>query len=351
MWFNSRWNITLTCASVIVGIMYMNYYKRIWKKHPTLALDHLHSVDQLTSSHMNVIFDIAREMEHIVNTEGTCDRLHGKLLANVFYEPSTRTNCSFQAAMLRLGGNVLSFQEANSSTQKGETLSDTIRSLECYCDIIALRHPIKDCIQKLMPFVSVPIINAGDGVGEHPTQALLYIYTIQRELGTSIRNKPWKIAIVGDLKNGQTVHSMIKLIVRHYSVVLDCVSPVSLQLPSTIRDIIGETNTIVHELTLLDPILNQCNVLYMTRIQKERFLDEAEYNRVRYVYCIDRETLSRARSDMIVMHPLPRVREIHPDVDSDPRAAYFRQMKNGLYVRMALLILFLEANNKDTQKQ
>ena len=316
---------------------------------PTLA--HLHSVDQLTPAHLRYLFDEADAMGAMVRTRGRCDRLRGALLANVFYEPSTRTSASFHAAMLRLGGGVVPVQASASSACKGESLADTVRCLDRYCDVVVLRHPDEGSAREAADVARVPVLNAGDGVGEHPTQALLDAYTIRRELGWGEPGldeaqpaKPWRVTFVGDLKHGRTVHSLAKLLATHFHVTLCCVSPVSLGLglPDAVFDAVKATGTEIRETTDLLEAVAQTDVLYATRIQKERFPTESDYKVMQGAYSIDAVVMQALPATAIVMHPLPRVDELHTNVDTDPRAAYFRQMEYGLHVRMALLAWLVE---------
>jgi carbamoyl-phosphate synthase/aspartate carbamoyltransferase/dihydroorotase len=274
----------------------------------------------------------------MVERVGTFDLLKGKILANLFYEPSTRTSSSFTAAMERLGGSVIPINEVKySSVTKGETLADTVRTLECYADVIVLRHPETGSAVIAANAARKPVINAGDGVGEHPTQALLDALTIREELG---HLDGLTVTMLGDLKYGRTVHSLARLL-SLYKVRLNYVSPELLRMPA---EIIGELNSKKMEQVehaSLDAVLPETDVLYVTRVQKERFEDPAEYEKVKSAYVINAAGMQAAKARMIVMHPLPRVTEISMDFDSDPRAAYFRQMEYGLYVRMALLAMVL----------
>jgi aspartate carbamoyltransferase len=322
-------------------------YQMVNSKPPPLEfpLNHILSVDQQTSATLEQIFLLADKMRDIVaSPAGKSDCLQGKVLANVFYEPSTRTSCSFQAAMLRLGGTVIPVNESSSSVKKGETLGDTVRCLECYCDVMVLRHPVKGSANEAASVASIPILNAGDGVGEHPTQALLDIYTIRHELLAHNMSLDGKIvAMVGDLKNGRTVHSLSKLLARHFNVELHFITPDALKMPRDLVEECRKAGATVKEFSTLDESAAVCDVMYVTRVQKERFSTVEEYDAVKNVYCITKQTLQPAKKTMVLLHPLPRVGEIKEEVDSDPRAAYFRQMKNGMYVRMALLALLLKA--------
>ena len=296
------------------------------------------SVRQFSPDNISYIFDVADEMRTLVKRFGSADLLSGKVLANLFYEPSTRTASSFMAAMVRLGGTVIPINEVHySSVSKGESLPDTVRTLECYADIIVLRHPEVGAAQIAADYASKPVINAGDGIGEHPTQALLDLYTIKRELG---RLDGLKIAMVGDLKYGRTVHSLTRLLSR-YDTEFYFVSPDILRLPAdTVAEVRARGRKAV-EVEDVHEVIADVDVLYVTRVQKERFSDLSEYDRVKNYYIVDPELMQKARQKMALMHPLPRVGEISYGVDQDPRAAYFRQMENGMFIRMALLAAVL----------
>ena len=297
------------------------------------------SVSQFNRDTMASIFRKSHEMRELVERHGSSDLLRGKVLTCLFYEPSTRTSASFIAAMERLGGSVIPITQGVqfSSVSKGETLADTIRTLEQYSDVIVLRHPDLGSAKVAADYSNVPVINAGDGAGEHPTQALLDLFTIQEELGAI---DGLKIAMVGDLRYGRTVHSLTKLLTQ-YDVSLRFVSPETLRLPLVIMNEVKDAGLNVRETHDVADVIENADVLYVTRVQKERFTDMAQYEEVKGHYEIATELLERAKAKMVVMHPLPRVGEIHYNVDSDPRAAYFRQVKNGMYVRMALLAAVL----------
>jgi aspartate carbamoyltransferase len=296
------------------------------------------SVRQFSDDDLAYIFGVAHEMQEMVARIGAFDLLKGKLLANLFYEPSTRTSSSFTAAMERLGGSVIPINEVTySSVSKGESLADTVRSLEAYADVTVLRHPDEGASALAAQYTRKPIINAGDGVGEHPTQALLDLFTILEELG-SIHGKT--ISMVGDLKYGRTVHSLARLLSR-YDVTLNYVSPEILRMPEGIVEEIEGTGTTQTEYRAIEDVIADSDVVYVTRVQKERFENPADYETVAGAYVITPETMGMAKARMALMHPLPRVNEISMDVDDDPRAAYFRQMEYGMYVRMALLALVL----------
>ncbi|CAI5746007.1 unnamed protein product [Peronospora destructor] len=286
------------------------------------------------------VLRVANEMKQMVKTKGANDLLKGKLLANVFMEPSTRTSSSFQAAMKRLGGLVVCVNETSSSSQKGETLYDTIRCLGCYADVVVLRHPIKGSALVAAKATKKPVLNAGDGVGEHPTQAMLDLYTIYTEVGDLENLKGKVVTMVGDLKYGRTVHSLSKLLAM-YGTTFNYVSPQSLKMPRYVYDELAAQGIQQKEMTDLDSVINQTDVLYVTRVQKERFECETDYNAVKDSFRITLDTIKDAKATMVIMHPLPRVEEIAEEVDDDPRAAYFRQMENGMFVRMALLALVL----------
>ena len=296
------------------------------------------SVSQFDKTNLDYIFQVAHEMHVLVERFGSADLLQGKILANLFYEPSTRTSSSFMAAMLRLGGQVIPINNVQySSVTKGESLPDTVRTLESYADIIVLRHPEVGSAATAARYAAKPVINAGDGVGEHPTQALLDLFTILEELG-SINGR--RVAMVGDLKYGRTVHSLTKLLVN-YEVEFVFVSPEILAMPEDVLATVRAGGQSVHVTNDVHEVVGDVDVLYLTRVQKERFTDMAQYDRVRDQYVVDEALMTKAKEKMIVMHPLPRVNEISYTVDDDPRAAYFRQMRNGMYIRMALLAAVL----------
>jgi aspartate carbamoyltransferase catalytic subunit len=265
------------------------------------------------------------------------DMLKGKILANLFFEPSTRTRLSFEAAMLKLGGSTIGFGDAEiTSVKKGENLDDTIRTVENYADIIALRHPLEGAAKLAAEFAKIPVINAGSGAEEHPTQALLDLYTIQKE---KKKIDGLKIAIIGDLRYGRTVHSLAYAL-SFFNIELTLISPESLRMRREVLRTI-QNKIPVAETQNLERIIPQIDVLYVTRIQKERFPDQAEYAKVKGAYRIDLKTLSNAKKDLIILHPLPRLDEIAAEVDNTPQARYFQQVWNGIVVRMALLALVL----------
>jgi aspartate carbamoyltransferase catalytic subunit len=299
---------------------------------------HILTVRQFSREDLEYTFAVASDMRTMVERVGTFDLLKGKVLANLFYEPSTRTSSSFIAAIERLGGSAIPINEVRySSVAKGESLPDTVRTLECYSDVIVLRHPETGAAATAAKYCRKPIINAGDGTGEHPTQALLDLFTIREELG---HIDGLTISMVGDLKYGRTVHSLARLLAL-YDVHLNYVSPEILRMPPAVIEELRERGVPQQEQSDLEAVLHESDVLYVTRVQKERFENEAVYDSVKNSYVITPDTLTRAKKRMIVMHPLPRVGEIAMEVDDDPRAAYFRQMENGLFVRMAILAMVL----------
>jgi aspartate carbamoyltransferase catalytic subunit len=295
------------------------------------------SIKDFSREEIDYMLRVAKTMEPVA-TKGS-DMLKGKILATLFFEPSTRTRLSFEAAMNKLGGSTIGFAEAEiASVRKGENLADTVRTVESYADVIALRHPLEGAARLAAEFAKVPVLNGGSGAEEHPTQALLDLYTIMKELGNLNR---LKIAFVGDLRYGRTVHSLAYAL-SLYNVELHLVSPESLKMRREVLQTIKERIS-VSETTNLEKVIPQVDVLYVTRIQKERFPDPAEYIKVKGSYRIDLKTLSTAKKDLIILHPLPRVDEIAAEVDNTPYARYFQQVWNGIVVRMALLALLLGA--------
>jgi aspartate carbamoyltransferase catalytic subunit len=294
--------------------------------------------DQFTSGDMDLILERAATYEAALAAGKELDELRGKILATLFFEPSTRTRLSFETAMLRLGGRVLSVSEAKStSASKGESLHDTIKTVEGYADAIVLRHPEVGAAEVAARATAKPVLNAGDGAGEHPTQSLLDLYTIRKEQG---RVDGLTISLVGDLKHGRTVHSLATVLCQ-FSVSLLLVSPPALRMPREVVERAQAKGASVRETDDLGSALAQSDVVYMTRIQRERFADPAEYDRLKDAYVLTRATLRKAKPSVTVMHPLPRVNEISTDVDDLPGAAYFRQSANGVPVRMALLALLI----------
>jgi len=295
------------------------------------------SIEDFSQEEINYILRIAKTMEPLIQ-KGS-EMLKGKILATLFFEPSTRTRLSFESAMLKLGGSIIGFGDAEtSSVKKGENLADTVRTVENYSDIIALRHPLEGAARLAAEFAKVPIINAGSGAEEHPTQALVDLYTIQKEKGSI---DGLKIALVGDLRYGRTVHSLAYAL-SLYNIELYLVSPESLRMRREVLRVIQNKISVI-ESQNLEKIIPQIDVLYVTRIQKERFPDQAEYAKVKGIYRVDMKSLANAKKDMIILHPLPRVDEIAPEVDATPQARYFQQVGNGVVVRMALLSLVLGA--------
>lgn len=293
------------------------------------------SIGDFSREEIDCILNKSHAMESVAAKSS--DMLKGKILATLFFEPSTRTRLSFEAAMLKLGGSTIGFAEAEiASVRKGENLADTIRTVENYADIIALRHPLEGAAKLAAEFSSVPILNAGSGAEEHPTQAFMDLYTMQKEKG---KIDGLKIALVGDLRYGRTVHSLAYAL-SLYNIELYLISPESLRMRhEVIRAIKGKISIV--EDTNLDNIIPEIDVLYVTRIQKERFPDPAEFAKVKGIYRIDLKTLKNAKKNMIILHPLPRVDEIAAEVDSKPQARYFQQVWNGIVVRMTLLALVL----------
>jgi len=285
------------------------------------------------------LFDLANDIEK--NPAKYSEYCHGKKLATLFYEPSTRTRLSFEAAMLNLGGNVLGFSEAaSSSAAKGESVSDTIRVISCYADICAMRHPKEGAAMVASKAAGIPVINAGDGGHQHPTQTLTDMLTIRSMKG---RLSNMTIGLCGDLKFGRTVHSLINSLVRYPGIKFILISPKELKVPDYIREEVLKANNILFEETTdLEAFLPELDILYMTRVQRERFFNEEDYIRLKDSYILTEAKMELASEDMLVLHPLPRVNEISVEVDKDPRAAYFKQAQYGVYVRMALILKLLE---------
>ena len=306
-------------------------------------MKHLLSPLDLSVTELEDLLNLARDISKDPKKYShVCD---GKKLATLFYEPSTRTRLSFEAAMLNLGGSVLGFSSADSSSAtKGETVADTIRVISCYADICAMRHPKEGAPMVAASKSSIPVINAGDGGHQHPTQTLTDLMTI-RELRGSLDN--FTIGLCGDLKFGRTVHSLINSLVRYKNVKFVLISPKELRIPDYIRDDVLKANQAEFiEMENLEDAMPELNILYMTRVQRERFFSEDEYLRMKDFYILDKSKMALAKEDMYVLHPLPRVNEISVDIDDDPRAAYFKQVQFGVYVRMALIMTLLGLNNK-----
>lgn len=304
-------------------------------------MKHLLSPLDLSVSELTDLLDLARDISKDPKKYShVCD---GKNLATLFYEPSTRTRLSFESAMLNLGGSVLGFSSANSSSaSKGESVSDTIRVISCYADICAMRHPKEGAPMVAASKSSIPVINAGDGGHQHPTQTLTDLMTI-RELRGSLDN--FTIGLCGDLKFGRTVHSLINSLVRYSNVRFVLISPKELRIPDYIRDdVLSANNAEFIEVESLEEAIPQLDILYMTRVQRERFFSEDEYLRMKDFYVLDTAKMALAKDNMYVLHPLPRVNEISVEVDDDPRAAYFKQVQYGVYVRMALIMTLLGLN-------
>jgi len=297
--------------------------------------DILHG-NQFTKKDIEAIMKVASQFEKELKGKGVVPLLKGKLLATLFYEPSTRTRLSFETAMQRLGGGVIGMGPVEgSSVAKGETLADTCRTVAQYADVIVLRHPKTGSAKEAADAVDIPVLNGGDGTGQHPTQALLDVYTIHKEKKTL---KNLTIAMVGDLKNGRTVHALVEVL-SLFNCNLYFVSPGVLRMPEEVTSTLRQKGIKVEETEDLRKAALESDVIYMTRIQKERFADLAEYERVKGSYIIDAAFLKDLGKKITILHPLPRVNEIHPDVDDYPGAAYFRQMRNGVFIRMALLAM------------
>ncbi|GMM47057.1 bifunctional carbamoylphosphate synthetase/aspartate transcarbamylase [Pichia kluyveri] len=308
------------------------------KGHNPLLRKNILSVSQIGRRELHALFTVAQEMRLAVEREGVLDILKGRVLTNAFFEPSTRTASSFNAAMQRLGGRVVSISEQGSSVKKGETLQDTIRTMACYSDAIVLRHPDEESAEIADKYSPIPVINGGNGSREHPTQALLDLFTMREELGTV---NGITVTFMGDLKYGRPVHSLCKLL-KQYQVKVYLVSPELLRLPENLRNMLKEEGMLIGESTeLTTEIISKSDVLYCTRIQQERFKDPQQYEALKGVYQIDNKVLNDAKQHMCIMHPLPRVDEIKEEVDFDQRAAYFRQMRYGLFVRMAILAMVI----------
>ncbi|MBR5355397.1 MAG: aspartate carbamoyltransferase [Lachnospiraceae bacterium] len=304
---------------------------------------HLMSPLDFTTSELDALFDLACDIEK--NPKKYAHVCDGKKLATCFYEPSTRTRLSFEAAMMNLGGNVLGFSEASSSSAaKGESVSDTIRVISCYADICAMRHPKEGAPMVAASKSGIPVINAGDGGHQHPTQTLTDLLTI-RNLHGKLNN--FTIGLCGDLKFGRTVHSLIRALLRYENIHFVFISPDELKIPDYIIDELKEKNATYEEVIMLDDVIDKLDILYMTRVQRERFFNEEDYVRLKNFYILTKEKMDKAKETCIVMHPLPRVNEISVEVDDDPRASYFKQAQFGVYVRMALIMTLLELEVKD----
>ncbi len=300
---------------------------------------HLMSPLDFSVEELDRLMDLANDIEaHPGKYAHACD---GKKLATLFYEPSTRTRLSHEAAMLNMGGSIMGFSSAESSSAaKGESVSDTIRMISCYADICAIRHPKEGAPMVACQKSSIPVINAGDGGHQHPTQTLTDLLTIRSLKG---RLDHLKIGLCGDLKFGRTVHSLINALVRYHDIEFVMISPEELRLPDYVRkDVLDKQNIPYKEVVRLEEALPTLDLLYMTRVQKERFFNEEDYVRMKDFYILDKKKMTLAPEDMLVLHPLPRVNEISVEVDDDPRAAYFRQVQYGVYIRMALILTLLD---------
>ncbi len=299
---------------------------------------HLMNPLDFTVEELETLFALANDIEaHPDKYAHACE---GKKLATCFYEPSTRTRLSFESAMLGLGGQVLGFSDAGSSSaSKGESVSDTIRVISCFADICAMRHPKEGAPMVAAGRSSIPVINAGDGGHQHPTQTLTDLLTIRSLKG---RLDHFTIGLCGDLKFGRTVHSLINALVRYPGIHFTFISPPELRVPDYITDLLREKKIPYNEVIRLEACLPELDLLYMTRVQRERFFNEEDYVRLKDFYILDKNKLSLARKDMLILHPLPRVNEISVEVDDDPRAVYFKQVQYGVYVRMALILTLLD---------
>lgn len=298
---------------------------------------HLMNPLDFTVEELDQLFVLAGDIEK--NREKYAHACDGKKLATCFYEPSTRTRLSFESAMLNLGGSVIGFSDAGSSSaSKGESVSDTIRVISCFADICAMRHPKEGAPMVAASHSSIPVINAGDGGHQHPTQTLTDLMTIHSLKG---RLSDFTIGLCGDLKFGRTVHSLINALVRYPGIRFLFISPEELRIPDYITDMLKEKNIPYEEKIRLEDVMGDLDLLYMTRVQKERFFNEEDYVRLKDFYILDQAKMKLAKPDMIVLHPLPRVNEISVEVDDDPRAAYFKQVQYGVYVRMALILTLL----------
>lgn len=301
-------------------------------------MKHLMSPLDFTTEELEKLFCLANDIEN--NKAKYAHACDGKIMATCFYEPSTRTRLSFESAMIRLGGQVIGFSDAGSSSAaKGESVSDTIRVISGYADICAMRHPKEGAPMVAMEKSLIPVINAGDGGHQHPTQTLTDLLTIRSLKG---RLDNFTIGLCGDLKFGRTVHSLINALVRYDNIHFIFISPDELKIPDYIIEMLKNKNISYEEVNSLDEVMPQLDLLYMTRVQKERFFNEEDYVRLKNYYILDTEKMQLAKPDMLVLHPLPRVNEISVEVDNDPRAAYFKQAEYGVYVRMALILTLLE---------
>ena len=299
---------------------------------------HLMSPLDFSVEELDKLMDLANDIE--ANPKKYAHACDGKKLATLFYEPSTRTRLSHEAAILNLGGSIMGFSAASSSAAKGESVSDTIRMISCYADICAIRHPKEGAPMVACQHATIPVINAGDGGHQHPTQTLTDLLTIRSLKG---RLNHLKIGLCGDLKFGRTVHSLINALARYDDIEFVLISPEELRLPDYVRhDVLDKQNIPYTEVVRLEEALPDLDLLYMTRVQKERFFNEEDYVRMKDFYILDKAKMELAPPDMLVLHPLPRVNEISVEVDEDPRAAYFKQVQYGVYIRMALILTLLD---------
>ena len=299
---------------------------------------HLMNPLDFSVEELDTLFELAMDIEK--NPEKYADRCAGKKIATCFYEASTRTRLSFEAAMINLGGSVIGFSDANSSSaSKGESVSDTIRVISCFADICAIRHPKEGAAMVAASRSSIPVINAGDGGHQHPTQTLTDLLTIRSLKG---RLNHFTIGLCGDFKFGRTVHSLINALSRYEDIHFIFISPEELRVPDYIIEMLKEKNIPYEEVIKLEDTIAQLDLLYMTRVQRERFFNEEDYVRLKDFYILDKKKMKAAKEDMLVLHPLPRVNEISVEVDDDPRAVYFKQVQYGMYVRMALILTLLE---------
>ncbi len=301
------------------------------------TLRHMMNPLDFSVEELEDLFDLAGDIER--NMEGYAHKCDGKILATCFYEPSTRTRLSFETAMLRLGGKTLGFADAsNSSAAKGESVADTIRVISCFADICAMRHPKEGAPMVAATKSEIPVINAGDGGHQHPTQTLTDLLTIRSLYG---KLGDFTIGLCGDLKFGRTVHSLINALSRYEGIRFIFISPKELRVPDYITEMLTQKNIPYEEVIKLEEVMPQLDFLYMTRVQKERFFNEEDYIRLKDFYILNKEKMAKAKENMYILHPLPRVNEISVEIDDDPRAAYFKQVQYGLYVRMALILTLL----------
>lgn len=319
-------------SSEILGhIEIQIYYER------DFTMRHLMNPMDFSVEELNTLFDLANDIEQ--NMDKYAHKCDGKILATCFYEPSTRTRLSFESAMLNLGGQVIGFSDANSSSaSKGESVSDTIRVISCFANICAMRHPKEGAPMVAASKSDIPVINAGDGGHQHPTQTLTDLLTIRSLKG---RLDNFTIGLCGDLKFGRTVHSLIEALMRYENIKFIFISPPELRIPDYIIEELDEKNIPYEEVIKLEDRIMDLDLLYMTRVQRERFFNEEDYVRLKDFYILNKEKLSIAKDDMLILHPLPRVNEISVEVDDDPRAVYFKQVQYGMYVRMALILTLL----------